>query len=411
MVASVIPEQGKSGVVPELDAEEGLLPDDDEEGLIKDSPARLVSEDPAVKVESPQGDRPAGESSHRKSSKRDKESKHKHKEKDRDRDRDRDRDHKKRKRSHKEPRDKEPGDKEPKDKEASDKHREHKRRGRSDELQEGEVPGNGSEDGSKQVIAVHESPRAEGHRALEPHPARADTHDMRANSRERDAAQTGKDRSTNRRHVEHDRVRDADRQRQAERPRDSERERNRERDREREWDRGREREKENDRAKEREREKDRERDSRRERERGEADRGRAGDRQRPESYAQDDRSADWRKRKEREGEARTDGMSERPPHPSEAAVLAQERVSAKPAAVAADAVPSSLATAIKSEPGSVPPKPATGAIVKKEPLSLEELLRKRQEADTEAARPKFMTKKDREALALKKCAAFYCRGK
>ncbi|EAA12654.5 AGAP007825-PA, partial [Anopheles gambiae str. PEST] len=165
----------------------------------------------------------------------------------------------------------------------------------------------------------------------------------RSRSRERD---TRPDRDRER---ERERERDRDRDRERERERDRDRERERERDRDRDWDRRRDRE--------------------RERHRELQQRDRPGDRDRAERDRERDRDRD-RDRAEDKDKARKDKLDD------------EQEEELK-----------------KGDPKAALTKED---LVKKEPLSLEELLAKKKAEEAARSKPVFITKEQRAAEALKR---------
>lgn len=214
----------------------------------------------------------------------------------------------------------------------------------------------------------------------------------RSRSRERDAKRSRADKDERARpdyrkeprpeeidRRERDREERRDERRDVGRQHGAHRDRDRERDRAKDHtDRGRdaERDRERDRDKERVKEKDR---SEKDRERGPRD---ERDKERSAHGGERDRAASPRVKKEEEGKKPQDIM---------------KAGSEPPSGMQAEAVPGAavgLATAS--------PAPDTK---KQEPLSLEELLKKRKQQQEVEAKPKFLTKAERQALALAKLEA------
>ncbi|XP_041780501.1 probable ATP-dependent RNA helicase DDX23 [Anopheles merus] len=154
---------------------------------------------------------------------------------------------------------------------------------------------------------------------------------------------------------------------------DRDRERERERERDRDRDRDRERERERDRERERERDRDRDWDRRRDRERDRhrelQQRDRPGDRDRAERDRERDRDRD-RDRAEDKDKARKDKLDD------------EQEEELK-----------------KGDPKAALTKED---LVKKEPLSLEELLAKKKAEEAARSKPVFITKEQRAAEALKR---------
>lgn len=142
------------------------------------------------------------------------------------------------------------------------------------------------------------------------------------------------------------------------------------------------------------RDRDRDRDRERDRDRDGKDRDRS-DRDRKERDGKDrdgDRDRDRRDkdRDDRDEKSGREGGRRRSPSPR--VKREEDEEGAKPAA---DGV-------VKQEPNDVARAMSPGAAKKAEPLSLEELLKKKKQQQEEESKPRFLTKAERQALALAK---------